>query len=145
MFQRILTVCTGNICRSPLAEALLRDRLTRAGQSAEVRSAGTGALSGHPADPITQELAAEQGISLDEHTAFPITTTLTRWADLILTMEHAHQTRLIELDPTARGKVFLLGHWQDREITDPYRRDHDVYREVQQQILEGVESWVPRL
>ncbi|MDX9839346.1 MAG: low molecular weight phosphotyrosine protein phosphatase, partial [Azoarcus sp.] len=50
MFEKILTVCTGNICRSPLAEFLLRERLGAAGKKAEVRSAGIGALIGHPAD-----------------------------------------------------------------------------------------------
>ncbi|TMW71337.1 low molecular weight phosphotyrosine protein phosphatase [Thauera sp. UPWRP] len=145
MFSRLLTVCTGNICRSPLAAALLRSRLTDKGLAAEVQSAGIGALVGHPADASTQRIAIEQGIALDVHRAQQIDTPLTRWADLIVVMEQHHLDEVLALDPTARGKTFLLGHWLGISISDPFQRDEAVHRAVGQQISDAVDSWLKRL
>ncbi|MBR0564513.1 low molecular weight phosphotyrosine protein phosphatase [Azoarcus sp. L1K30] len=145
MFEKILTVCTGNICRSPLAEFLLRERLAAAGKKVEVRSAGIGALVGHPADDTTQDVARKHGTALDGHRAQQLDTELTRWADLILVMEKHHFDAVTDLDPTARGKTFYLGHWNKAEIPDPYRRGEDVHEEVHQAIAGAVEKWIAKL
>lgn len=145
MFSRLLTVCTGNICRSPLAAALLQDRLAASGRPVEVRSAGIGALVGHPADASTRRVATEQGVALDAHHAQQIDIALTRWADLIVVMEQHHLDEVQALDPTARGKTFLLGHWLGISIPDPFQRDEAVHRAVGQQISDAVDSWLKRL
>ncbi|MBP6133345.1 MAG: low molecular weight phosphotyrosine protein phosphatase, partial [Thauera sp.] len=77
MFDKILTLCTGNICRSPLAEFLLRDRLAARGRAATVASAGIGALVGHPADETTQRVALRHGIDLSPHVARQLTPEIT--------------------------------------------------------------------
>lgn len=145
MFQRILTVCTGNICRSPLAEAILRRALHQAGKSAEVGSAGIGALIGHPAESITAELARDIGVSLDEHRARQLVPHITRWADLILCLEKHHLHYVFDLDPSARGKAFLLGHWSGTEIADPYTLGIEAHQRAQAEIVSACSQWHKRL
>ena len=112
---------------------------------AVVRSAGIGALSGHPADETVCRIAAEQSISLASHRAAPIDVRSTRLADLILCMEPHHLEAVLTMDPTARGKTFLLGHWMSTSIADPYRRPEDVYRNTHQEIATAVSTWLERL
>ena len=145
MFQRILVICTGNICRSPAAAALLSKRLENAGRDIAVRSAGTGALIGHPADTTMSQIAAEHGVSLTSHHGCQVSIALTRWAELILAMEPHHLDAIQELDPTTRGKTFLLGHWSSMTIPDPYRQPEAAYRLAFGQITQAVTDWQDRL
>jgi protein-tyrosine phosphatase len=73
MFSRILTVCTGNICRSPAAEFLLRQRIEKAGKRVEARSAGIGALVDHPAEEATCAMMNARGVDLSTHRASQLT------------------------------------------------------------------------
>jgi len=145
MFEKILTVCTGNICRSPLAEFLLREQLAAAGKKAEVRSAGIGALIDHPADETAASVALAHGTSLEGHRAQQISTQLCRWADLILVMEQHHLDYVTDLDTTARGKTFLLGHWSKGEIPDPYRKGEAAHEQAYAEISGAVTSWISKL
>lgn len=145
VFHNILTVCTGNICRSPVAEYLLRHELARAGKKGEVRSAGIGALVNHPADDSALEVMDGKQISMHAHRAQQIKQEHTRWADLILVMEKHHLDYVLNLDATARGKTFLLGHWNKREVPDPYRRGDDAHRSAYEQIHEEVMAWLRRI
>jgi protein-tyrosine phosphatase len=146
MFDRILLVCTGNICRSPLAEAMLRRQLARDGRGdvAQVRSAGTRVQPGQAADETVLYLAKgepELAPSLQAHRSRPLDGTLTWWADLILVMEPHHGQRVAALDPAARSKVQLLGRWIRRPIGDPYLKHESVYRETHELIQAAVLSW----
>ena len=145
MYERILVVCTGNICRSPIAEFLLRDALVKAGRNPEVRSAGVGALVNHPADAMAIEIMQERGLDLGSHKAQQATVNLCRWAELVLVMEAHHREELGNIDPTVRGKTFLLGHWQKFEVPDPYQRSRAVWDDSIKLIDEGVNAWVKRL
>ncbi|HRO37988.1 low molecular weight protein-tyrosine-phosphatase [Thauera sp.] len=145
MFDKILTLCTGNICRSPLAEFLLRDRLAARGRAATVASAGIGALAGHPADETTQRVALRHGIDLSPHIARQLTTDITRWADLILVMERHHLEYATRLDPSARGKIFLLGHWDKAEVPDPYRLAEENHQLAYDIIAHTVDQWIGKL
>lgn len=145
MFNHILTVCTGNICRSPLAEALLARRLQQRGSQASVRSAGIGALEHHPADEDTRQVAAQHGVTLDAHRARQISVESIRWADLILVMEKHHLAFVLEFAPAARGKVFLIGHWSGTEIPDPYRKGEAAQREAYDMISSAVDTWLDRI
>ena len=111
MFERILVICTGNICRSPLAAALLTRGLVEKG-TASVQSAGVAALTGHAAEETVSRIAAEHGISLADHCATQISIDATRQAELILAMEQRHIDAVLAFDPTARGKTFCsaTGH-----------------------------------
>lgn len=145
MFERILVLCTGNICRSPMAEALLRRQMQSLGRKVEVRSAGVGALRNFPADAPAQELMRARGLDISSHRARQVTPELARWADLILVMESGQREALLDIDPAARGKTYLLGHWIKREVPDPYQQPATVYDEALSLIDESLASWMKKL
>lgn len=145
MFNRILTVCTGNICRSPAAEVLLRQRIEKTGKRVEARSAGIGALIDHPAEDATSTMLRARGVDLSSHRARQLTRERLRWAELVLVMEKHHRDAVLAMDPTARGKTFLLGHWTRKEIPDPYQRGDAAHAEALQLIDEALEPWVSKL
>lgn len=132
MTKRILLVCTGNICRSPLAEALVRRSLEEHGVSdVSVLSAGTGAWDGAPASEGAYLVGLERGLDLSGHRARLLTRELVESADLILTMARHHRARVDELG--GEGRVFVLGEYagregDDAEVSDPFGGDLDVYR-----------------
>ncbi|GAB3279051.1 low molecular weight phosphatase family protein [Sinomonas notoginsengisoli] len=106
---RIVVVCTGNVCRSPLAAALLRDALEEISPgSFSVDSAGTHALVGQPAQPGSAEIARELGTSLDRFSAQQLTEAMVTGADLILTLSTEHKGRVLSLAPGALKRTFTL-------------------------------------
>jgi protein-tyrosine phosphatase len=142
MFSRIMMVCTGNICRSPLAAAELRRHLP-AGFS--VRSSGLAAIVGAPAQETVSRLAGMRGLNLGRHEAVQIDEAMALGNDLILVMT-ASQKDEVELHyPATRGRVFLLGHWGAGEIADPYGEHESLYISVDRQIQTAVQQWLPKL
>ena len=95
MIQSLLTVCIGNICRSPIAEGLFRHYAEENGLDMQVSSAGLGALVNHPADPFSVELMDEIGIDITQHRARQITPQIVAESELIITMESAPGERSI--------------------------------------------------
>ena len=144
MIKHILVVCVGNICRSPMAEALLQSALRDQGDFI-VESAGLGALVGHPADDNAMELMAEMNEDVSDHRARQIHPDMVKEADLILVMEAGHKRSIDIAEPTARGKVIRLGEWQDRDIDDPYHQSKAVFAKALEEIQEGVASWVQKI
>ena len=144
MIKHILVVCVGNICRSPMAEALLMSALREQG-NIKVESAGLGALVGHPADDYSLELMDEMGEDVSTHRARQIHPDMVREADLVLVMEAGHKRAIDTADPTACGKVHRLGEWQDRDIDDPYRQPKAAFADALEEIQEGVASWVQKI
>ena len=144
MIRHILVVCVGNICRSPMAEALLKSAL-RGQDGIKVESAGLGALVGHPADDYSIELMQEMGEDISAHRARQIHPDMVTQADLVLVMEAGHRRVIDEADVTARGKVYRLGEWQDRDIDDPYRQPKAAFADALKDIQEGVASWVEKI
>ena len=144
MIRHILVVCVGNICRSPMAEAVLRDAL-RGKEEVVVESAGLGALVNEPASEFSVKLMQERGLDISGHRAQQLTPELITRADLILVMESGHRRAVDANEPTARGKVYRLGEWQDIEIPDPYRQPREAFEEALELIDKGVADWVERL
>ena len=146
MFDSVLMVCVGNICRSPMAEALLIDRLSDSNYSKiNITSAGVGALVGHEADTTAKELMFDQGIDVSMHRARQLSTELISEYDLILVMEKGHINAVHNIAASSKGKVHLLGKWSDFEISDPYmqpRREFEVALEL---IERGVDEWVEKV
>ena len=144
MIRHILVVCVGNICRSPMAEALLRDAL-KGKKEIVVESAGLGALVNEPASKFSVELMQERGLDISGHRAQQLTPELITRADLILVMESGHRRAVDANEPTARGKLYRLGEWRDIEIADPYRQPREAFEETLELIDKGVADWVERL
>jgi len=137
----ILTLCVGNICRSPLAQGLLAQQLP----SHTVWSAGLSALVGQPADPLSVQVASHHGIDIQSHRAQQITSFLCQKSDLILVMEQSHKNQLEKMFPMVRGKVFRLGQYGQFDIQDPYGYPLDAFETAYAAIAQGTSDWVPRI
>jgi len=140
MFNSILVVCAGNICRSPTAEYLLKEKLD--GQRIKITSAGLTALVGKGAEKTATSIALTNNIDMSEHKGRQLSSALITENDLILVMEERHLSDLLGQYPHARGKTFLLGKWiDDAEITDPYRQSHEAFEHVYQLIDSACNAW----
>lgn len=142
MFNNILIVCIGNVCRSPTVERLMQAQLP----AKNIESAGLGALVGNPANSQAIKIAKGHHLSLNNHKARQLTNEICKAYDLILGMEKAHIEGILQLSPESRGKVMLLGHWLDNvEIEDPYRRSDEMYEHVFELLKKATTSWIDKL
>ncbi|WP_422616846.1 low molecular weight protein-tyrosine-phosphatase [Rhodoferax sp.] len=141
MMNVILTLCIGNICRSPLAQGLLTKHLP----GHTVWSAGLDALTGQPADPLAVQIATEHGFDIRAHRALQVTSFLCQKSDLILVMEQSHKSQLEQRFPGVRGKVYTLGQYGQFDIADPYRQPREAFDTAYAAIAQGVADWVPRI
>lgn len=139
--KHILTLCVGNICRSPIAEALLKQEFPEK----KIWSAGLGALIGNCADPLSVEVAAAHGVDMSDHRAQQLVSWMCQAADLILVMEQFQKSEVEERYPWVRGKVFRLGEIGKFDIADPYRQSAAAFDASYKAIALGVSNWIPRI
>ena len=138
MFENVMMVCIGNICRSPIAEVYLKHLRPEL----NVYSSGLGALVGKPADPISVELMHEKSINLNTHAAQQINSVLVSNADLILTMEQKHVDAIQNKYPESRGKVHLISKWtNNQDIPDPYKKKKEAFELASNMIETGIDAW----
>jgi protein-tyrosine phosphatase len=144
MFQRIIVVCTGNICRSPIAEGLLRSRLVETGIS--VSSAGIAALVGHAADPFAQQVMQEHGYDISAHRAQQATQALLTSMDLILTLDQSHSEWIRLRFPQLQGRTYKLGRWSNNiDVADPYGRPEAAFEQSFAEISQYTDEWLKRI
>lgn len=140
--MRILVVCAGNICRSPLAEELLRRALSARGVDAEVTSAGLWAEPGLPASEGLGAPARLRGVDLSRHRARQLEASHLSDADLVLVMTAAQQAQIDRLEPLVSARVLLLG---EADIADPYLGNAATYEACAAEIEAGVEVFADRV
>lgn len=151
-YTNILILCQGNICRSPVAEAMLKRVLP----GKQIQSAGLTAMVGQGAEPTTIEIASADGLDLSEHVARQVSSDMIQWADLILVMSEGQRNQVSQLTPHAMGKTLLLAHWleqpsqtprqgQQKDIPDPYRKSRDVFDYVHKLMAQSIALWANKI
>lgn len=146
---RLLFVCTGNTCRSPMAGALARRAAERRGLRVEVRTAGTSAVPGRPASTGAVLAAREEDLDLSGHASAPLTPEGADWADLVVGMTPSHVRTAAGM--TDSGEVVLLTDYlpegdpeRGEPVPDPVGGGLEGYREVLQLLRSGVEGLLER-
>jgi len=142
MFDRVLVVCDGNICRSPTVEAMLK----REKPNMTVSSAGLVGLEGSDMEPTAREVAQQHGLHCGPHAARKLTSEMCRDNDLILVMESRQKDRLSLRYPEASGKTFLLTNWNGKhDIPDPYKRGRDAFERIYPMMEAATSAWTKKL
>lgn len=139
--QSVMLVCIGNICRSPMAEGLLRQQLP----ALRVYSSGVGAMVGLPATDDSVELLKGLDVDISAHRAQQINAFLTQSANLILTAELAQKQHIERQYPQSRGRVFRICEQLRQDIPDPYRRDLSQYEQSLALIQQGIADWTLKI
>ncbi|MFK7737232.1 MAG: Sua5/YciO/YrdC/YwlC family protein [Pirellulaceae bacterium] len=148
----VLIVCTGNTCRSPMAEVLMKKRLAErfpdafANQESQIHvsSAGLNAFPGGPASSEAQLVMDKCGLDLGKHQSRTVTEQGLRQADLVLTMTNGHRNAILNQFPDLESKVHLLSGGRE-DVSDPFGGTESVYAACAEQIDGFVEKWVERI
>ncbi|MDZ7790356.1 MAG: low molecular weight phosphotyrosine protein phosphatase [Xanthomonadales bacterium] len=144
----ILVVCTANICRSPVAEALLRERLHRAGlRKWTVSSGGTWAVGPYRAAEASVALMAECGLDISSHRAKPVQRSCVDSADLVLCLSASHVDELRHDYSDCESKVHLLAEMsgEDGDVQDPYSGSVDDYRFMIREVSRLLDTGIRRI
>ena len=150
MAFHVLFVCSGNTCRSPLAEGVARSLLQNESREFEVSSAGTFAMDGGCASSGSLEVARENGLDLESFTTQRLTSEVLDRADLVLVMEPGHRSGVLGLSPVADTKTWLLGEVSghrgpEAAVADPFGGSLDSYRRTFQKIAKLIREGLPRI
>jgi len=145
----VVFICTGNICRSPMAEGIFRKKITDLGlKGVHVSSMGTHAVNGGQVSKTALELCAENGIDISNHQSRPLIANELVKSNLILTMEHVHREFLYSFFPVVKEKTFLLRAWPEigtsrYNIDDPIGGSRRKYLNAYKEITKSIDRMMP--
>jgi protein arginine phosphatase len=143
--QRILFVCTGNTCRSPMAEAILKNKNI---EGIEVKSAGVFAANGSEASKHARQVLDENQI-LHNHQSSLLTSADVEWADLILTMTGSHKSAILGYFPESAAKLYTLkeftGETLMQDVADPFGGPVYMYRETYVELEKLIEQVIKKI
>ena len=152
MHNFILYVCTGNICRSPMAEAYLKKVLTDMHKNnITVCSAGIAALEGLMPSAEAVRAMQSKGIDISTHRSQLLTVELLQKATIILVMTENHRNAILQMDPSAAGKAYLLREFDDNadsralDIYDPIGLSGEIYDRCFTQIKSAIDGFVRKI
>jgi protein-tyrosine-phosphatase len=147
--KTVVFVCTGNVCRSPMAAGFFYDKLVRekAEGAVRVRSAGTWALEGQPASAYALQVMGEHGLDIGSHRGRNMTQSDVDDADLILAMTRRHSDFLGQQLQRTDGKVYLFAEMagEAKDIADPYGGSLHEYRSTAAELKDLIERGYPRI
>lgn len=143
--KNILMVCLGNICRSPMAEALLQRYSNQHGLGLCVSSVGLTAMVGCEADPNAIKLMLARGMDISGHRPQQLTAFHLHAADLILVMDSQQQQEVGCISPSVYGKVHQIGRWSSFTVFDPYMKPYNEFEACFALIEQGLDDWQKRL
>lgn len=149
---RILIVCTGNTCRSPMAQGLLQKMLVESGlEDVDVSSAGIGTLDGYPATSFAVKAAAEKQVDISHHHSTRLTTKLVEQADLILVMADEHHDYLSQME-ASRGKLYMFKGFPEEghadflhSVKDPVGGSLEEYRRTIDELERELKRMLPEI
>lgn len=141
MFKSVIFICTGNICRSPMAEALFKDKVQEHQLDVNVSSAGLGALVNYPADKMAIQLMNQKQIDISNHRARQLTKEIVAENELIITMTQQQKQELENRFPQSLGRVFRIAEQEGFDVVDPFKRPEIIFQQSLAQIEYGLEHW----
>jgi protein arginine phosphatase len=143
--QRILFVCTGNTCRSPMAEAILKSKKI---DGLEVKSAGIYAATGSEASAHAKKVMDDHNIA-HNHSSTMLNRESIQWADLILTMTGSHKNTILQQYPGTAGKVFALKEFTGEnyavDVVDPFGGNLSIYQETYQELDKLIKQAIEKI
>ncbi len=151
--KKILFVCTGNSCRSVMAEGLFRKMIAHRADEFYVHSAGIGAMDGYPSTSETIRVMKDEGVDVSDHRTQKLTNEMIDAADKIFVMEPIHKAWILNASPQAAKKIFMMMEFaspsshgrHDAEIPDPIRMPANFYKNVLATIKDCVANIVKQV
>lgn len=145
MFKSVLILCIGNICRSPVAEGILKKMSAQHQLGLTISSAGVHAMADEPAQPHSLAVAQENGVDITAHYARQLTADIMNAHELVLVTDETVRKIAMQQYPSATGKIKLIGNFRNFEIVDPYRKPKENFDAMYIDIENCLQDWLQKV